>query len=186
LGIGLVVVRGLAEMHGGRVEAYSEGEGRGSRFTVRLPVLQTAAGIGAAPEPAPARTACGNGALRILVVDDNEDSAESMSMLLQCDGHETDTAYSGETALRMASSRRPDVILLDIGMPGMLGYEVARRLRSLDTAAHALLIAVTGYGRESDVMQAIDAGFDHHLVKPVDFDKLRSLLATRQGSLQSG
>jgi signal transduction histidine kinase len=186
LGIGLVVVRGLAEMHGGRVEAYSEGAGRGSRFTVRLPVLQTAAGVGAAPEPAPTPMAQGNGALRILVVDDNEDSAESMSMLLQCDGHETDTAYSGETALRVASSRRPDVILLDIGMPGMLGYEVARRLRSLDAAAHALLIAVTGYGRESDVMKAIDAGFDHHLVKPVDFDKLRSLLATRQGSLQSG
>jgi signal transduction histidine kinase len=186
LGIGLVVVRGLAEMHGGRVEAHSEGSGRGSRFTVRLPVLQSAADVGAAPEPAPARPACGNGALRILVVDDNEDSAESMSMLLQCDGHETDTAYSGETALRLALSLRPDVVLLDIGMPGMLGYEVARRLRSLDEAMHAMLIAVTGYGRESDVVKAIDAGFDHHLVKPVDFDKLRSLLATRQGSLQSG
>ncbi|MPZ45977.1 MAG: response regulator [Betaproteobacteria bacterium] len=188
LGIGLVVVRGLAEMHGGRVEAFSEGSGRGSRFTVRLPVLQAAAAAGAAPEPAPAPVpaACANGALRILVVDDNEDSAESMSMLLQCDGHDTDTAYSGETALRLACSLRPDVVLLDIGMPGMLGYEVARRLRSLEEAAHAMLIAVTGYGRESDVAKARDAGFDHHLVKPVDFDKLRSLLATRQGSLQSG
>ncbi|MGH8666923.1 MAG: response regulator [Burkholderiales bacterium] len=186
LGIGLVVVRGLAEMHGGRVEAFSEGSGRGSRFTVRLPVLQAAAAAGAVTEPAPVRAACGNGALRILVVDDNEDSAESMSMLLQCDGHDTDTAYSGETALRLACSLRPDVVLLDIGMPGMLGYEVARRLRSLDETGKAMLIAVTGYGRESDVAKAIAAGFDHHLVKPVDFDKLRSLLATRQGSLQSG
>ena len=92
----------------------------------------------------------------------------------------------GESALQLASEVRPDVVLLDIGMPGMLGYEVARRLRTLDGAAHAMLIAVTGYGQESDVNRARAAGFDHHLVKPVDFDKLRALLATRQASLQSG
>jgi signal transduction histidine kinase/CheY-like chemotaxis protein len=186
LGIGLVVVRGLVEMHGGRVEAFSEGIGRGSRFTVRLPVLAAASKASAVPAPMAARTETGNGSLKILVVDDNEDSAESMSMLLQCEGHDIGTAYCGETALRLAHSIRPDVVLLDIGMPGMLGYEVARRLRSSDESAHAMLIAVTGYGRESDVAKALAAGFDHHLVKPVDFDKLRSLLATRQGSLQSG
>ncbi len=187
LGIGLLVVRGLVEMHGGRVAAHSEGIGHGSRFTVHLP-LHTSSEIQSPAATPPAQRAPGNGsgALKILVVDDNEDSAESMSMLLQCDGHDIDTAYSGETALRLARELRPDVVLLDIGMPGMLGYEVARRLRTLRESSSALLIAVTGYGRESDVAQARDAGFDHHLVKPVDFDKLRSLLALRQASVQSG
>ncbi len=187
LGIGLVVVRGLVEMHGGRVSAQSEGAGRGSRFTVHLPLhtgSELEGSISAQPaQRAPDRAAS---ALRILVVDDNEDSAESMSMLLQCDGHDIDTAYSGETALRLARELRPDVVLLDIGMPGMLGYEVARRLRGLVESSGALLIAVTGYGRESDVAKARDAGFDHHLVKPVDFDKLRSLLALRRASVPSG
>jgi len=186
LGIGLVVVRGLVQMHGGRVEAFSEGIGRGSRFTVRLPLLTAARDESAVPEPLAVRTARSNGALRILVVDDNEDSAESMSMLLQCDGHAIDTAYCGETALSLARTVRPDVVLLDIGMPGMLGYEVARRLRGIAEAANAMLIAVTGYGRESDVAKALAAGFDHHLVKPVDFDKLRSLLASRRASVSSG
>src|SRR5690606_16952209 len=113
---------------------------------------------------------------------DNEDSAESLSMLLQCDGHSIDTAYSGESALQLARAIRPDVVLLDIGMPGMLGYEVAQRLRTLEGAANALLVAVTGYGQDSDIKRARAAGFDHHLVKPVDFDKLRALLATRQAS----
>jgi signal transduction histidine kinase len=184
LGIGLVVVRGLVEMHGGRVAAHSEGLGRGSRFTVHLP-LATASESQPATATAPPRMIAA-GALRILVVDDNEDSAESMSMLLQCDGHDIDTAYSGETALRMARELRPDVVLLDIGMPGMLGYEVAKRLRGVVESSSALLIAVTGYGRESDVAKARDAGFDHHLVKPVDLDKLRSLLASRQAGVQSG
>jgi CheY-like chemotaxis protein len=186
LGIGLVVVRGLVQMHGGRVGAFSEGIGRGSRFTVRLPLLTAAREDSAVPEPLGVPTARSNGALRILVVDDNKDSAESMSMLLQCDGHAIDTAYCGETALSLARTVRPDVVLLDIGMPGMLGYEVARRLRGIAEAANAMLIAVTGYGRESDVAKALAAGFDHHLVKPVDFDKLRSLLASRRASVSSG
>ncbi|MCC6533291.1 MAG: response regulator [Burkholderiales bacterium] len=181
LGIGLTVVRGLVEMHGGKVQAHSEGLGRGSRFSVYLPLLETAhelAQPGAAP-PAAAPLFSG-GALRILVVDDNEDSAESMSLLLQCDGHDIGTAYSGETALRLADTLRPDVVLLDIGMPGMMGYEVAQRLRCQNGLDSTMLIAVTGYGRESDVAQARAAGFDHHLVKPIDYDKLRALLATRQ------
>jgi CheY-like chemotaxis protein len=181
LGIGLVVVRGLLEMHGGSVEVFSEGIGRGSRFTVRLPLVEADCEVQAPGEERsaldPPRT---DGTLKILVVDDNEDSARGMSMMLQCDGHCIDTALSGETALSLAQERRPDVVLLDIGMPGMEGYEVARRLRSLAEGVHALLIAVTGYGRESDVARAHAAGFDHHLVKPVDFDKLRSLLASRQ------
>ncbi len=186
LGIGLVVVRRLAEMHGGSVEAHSEGAGRGSRFTVRLPLSAGRVRVPRpAEEPAPA-TFRADAGLRILVVDDNEDSAESMSMLLQCEGHDIDTAYSGETALRLARELRPDVVLLDIGMPGMLGYEVARRLRALEQAAPALLIAVTGYGRESDIAMARDAGFDHHLVKPVDFDKLRGLLAAWQPGTRAG
>lgn len=116
--------------------------------------------------------------LRILVVDDNEDSAESMSLLLQCDGHQVDTAYCGENALQLAHDTPPDVVLLDIGMPGMMGYEVAQRLRH-SGAATSLLIAVTGYGRDSDVARAREAGFDHHLVKPVDYDQLKTLLAAR-------
>jgi signal transduction histidine kinase len=186
LGIGLVVVRGLVEMHGGRVEAFSAGIGRGSRFTVRLPLV-AAAGSAGTTVHAPAQAAVRSPvALKILVVDDNEDSAESMSMLLQCDGHDIETAYCGETALRLAQELKPDVVLLDIGMPGMLGYEVAQRLRSIEGAAHVMLIAVTGYGRDSDVARARDAGFDHHLVKPVDFEKLRSLLATRRASAPAG
>jgi CheY-like chemotaxis protein len=186
LGIGLVVVRGLVEMHGGRVEAFSAGIGRGSRFTVRLPLVAAAGSAGTSVH-APAQAAVRSPvALKILVVDDNEDSAESMSMLLQCDGHDIETAYCGETALRLAQELKPDVVLLDIGMPGMLGYEVAQRLRSIEGAAHVMLIAVTGYGRDSDVARARDAGFDHHLVKPVDFEKLRSLLATRRASAPAG
>ena len=120
--------------------------------------------------------------LHILVVDDNEDSAESMSMLLQCDGHRVETAYSGEDALRLAAVEPPDVMLLDIGMPGMMGYEVAQRLRD-SGALDTLLIAVTGYGRDSDVERAHNAGFDHHLVKPVDYDRLRTMLMERYGRL---
>jgi len=118
--------------------------------------------------------------LHILVVDDNQDSAESMSLLLQCDGHRVRTAYSGGEALRLADVEPPDVVLLDIGMPGMLGYEVAQRLRERG-AVDILLIAVTGYGQDSDISRARDAGFDHHLVKPVDFDKLQAMLANRFG-----
>jgi two-component system CheB/CheR fusion protein len=186
LGIGLVVVRGLLEMHDGSIEAFSAGIGRGSRFTVRLPLVAAAAEMPTArDERRAAESARADGALRILVVDDNEDSAAGMSMMLKCDGHDIDTAYCGETALRLVQELGPDVVLLDIGMPGMDGYEVARRLRSLAAGANALLIAVTGYGRASDVAKARDAGFDHHLVKPVDLDRLRSLLATRQTSART-
>ena len=188
LGIGLIVVRGLVQMHGGSVEARSEGAGRGSVFTVRLPLVSadeftmtlapTAEGAAAA-EPAAAASA----ALQILVVDDNQDSACSMTLLLELQGHKVQVAHAGQAALRMAAESRPDVILLDIGMPGMNGYEVARQLRAQAAFADTLLVAVTGYGRASDVKQTESAGFDHHLVKPIDYDKLQALLAARSSRL---
>jgi CheY-like chemotaxis protein len=188
LGIGLIVVRGLVQMHGGSVEARSEGPGRGSMFTVRLPLIAadefvlTVAPTEAAPAAdAPAASA----GLRILVVDDNQDSACSMTLLLQLQGHEVSVAHAGQAALKVADEFRPDVILLDIGMPGMNGYEVARQLRAQQAFAETLLVAVTGYGRASDVKQTQSAGFDHHLVKPIDYDKLQALLTARSSRAAS-
>ena len=117
--------------------------------------------------------------LRILVVDDNQDSAISMTLLLELQGHEVHVAHAGPAALRVASDKKPDVILLDIGMPGMNGYEVAKQLRAQHEFADTLLVAITGYGRASDVKQTQSAGFDYHLVKPVDYEKLQAVLATR-------
>jgi CheY-like chemotaxis protein len=183
LGIGLIVVRGLVQMHGGSVEARSEGPGLGSMFTVRLPLLSAeefTMTVAPTRDPAPAPATEGDGSsLRILVVDDNQDSACSMTLLLELQGHEVQVAHAGQTALKMAHESRPDVILLDIGMPGMNGYEVARQLRAQASFSDTLLVAVTGYGRASDVKQTESAGFDHHLVKPIDYEKLQSLLAAR-------
>ena len=182
LGIGLIVVRGLVEMHGGVVEARSAGPARGSEFLVRLPL---AAPSGLTLKVTPARDqaeAAGeqtrSTALRILVVDDNQDSASSMTLLLQLHGHDVVVANNGEAALGLAGEHHPDVILLDIGMPGMNGYDVARKLRSQAAFADTLLVAITGYGRASDVQQTHAAGFDHHMVKPVDYDKLQLLLTS--------
>ncbi len=188
LGIGLIVVRGLVEMHGGVVEAQSEGEGRGSEFTVRLPMLpEQALPVSVAPARNFAAEAASQGpALRILVVDDNQDSAISMTLLLELQGHQVDVAHAGLDALRIAGEKLPDVILLDIGMPGMNGYEVARRLRAQEKFAGTLLVAITGYGRTSDLKQTKSAGFDHHLVKPVDYDKLQAVLASRQQGIEGG
>ena len=186
LGIGLIVVRGLVEMHGGSVEAHSDGPGRGTEFTVRLPLLvgekaptetRTQAPPSAPPKILP---------LRILVVDDNQDSAQSMGVLLRLQGHDVHLADEGAVALRAAADHRPDVILLDIGMPGMNGYEVAKQLRSQERFADTLLVAVTGYGRPSDIKQTQSAGFDHHLVKPIDYDKLESLLAATSSRASRG
>jgi signal transduction histidine kinase len=181
LGIGLIVVRGLVQMHGGSVEARSEGAGMGSVFTVRLPLL-SAEDFKMTVAPTRDAIASEPGAassLRILVVDDNQDSACSMTLLLELQGHEVQVAHAGQVALKMAQESTPDVILLDIGMPGMNGYEVARQLRAQAAFADTLLVAVTGYGRASDVKQTESAGFDHHLVKPIDYEKLQSLLAAR-------
>ena len=181
LGIGLIVVRGLVEMHGGSVEAASEGPGRGTVFTVKLPLLaleELTLQVAPAHDSTPIETTNEGTGLKILVVDDNQDSAISMTLLLELQGHEVHVAHAGPTALRLAAEKKPDVILLDIGMPGMNGFEVARQLRSQDEFARTLLVAITGYGRASDVKQTESAGFDHHLVKPVDYDKLQAVLAS--------
>jgi CheY-like chemotaxis protein len=182
LGIGLIVVRGLVEMHGGVVEARSEGPGLGSEFTVRLPLLPADALTQVPARDVEPAAAAESPPLRILVVDDNQDSAISMTLLLELQGHEVHVAHAGQTALSVASDKRPDVILLDIGMPGMNGYEVARHLRAQEAFDNTLLVAITGYGRASDLKQTESAGFDHHLVKPVDYDKLQAVLSTCGGS----
>jgi signal transduction histidine kinase len=176
LGIGLAVSRGLVEMHNGRIDVRSEGAHRGSEFIVRLPLSEQAALPASAarqPESPPAETA----GLRILVVDDSVDSAESMSLVLGISGHEVRVEHNGPDALRAAEEYRPDIVLMDIGMPGMNGYEVARRMRETPAMRETALIAMTGYGRQADRDQSRAAGFNHHLVKPVDFDTLQSLLA---------
>jgi signal transduction histidine kinase len=188
LGIGLIVVRGLVEMHGGVVEACSEGIGRGSVFTVKLPLMPIgeltlkvapAREVPGTPAAEPLPSEAAQPALRILVVDDNQDSAISMTLLLELQGHEVHVAHAGPAALRVASDKKPDVILLDIGMPGMNGYEVAKQLRAQHEFADTLLVAITGYGRASDVKQTQSAGFDYHLVKPVDYEELQAVLASR-------
>ena len=174
LGIGLTLARQLVEMHGGSIEAHSRGAGQGSEFTIRLPVIPRAAEPGALPEAAasiPVRP------LRILVVDDNEDTAEMMSMLLGMDGHDVEVAHTGPSALEAAAAHRPDVIVLDIGLPGLDGYQVAQRLRQDPAMKEVLLIAASGYGQDSDRRRSWEAGFDHHLVKPVDPGEIQRLLA---------
>jgi signal transduction histidine kinase/ActR/RegA family two-component response regulator len=173
LGVGLTLVRSLVELHGGTVHATSPGPGQGSEFVVRLPALPVNS------EPAsvrPAETSPAAPARRILVVDDNVDAADSLATLLDLSGHQVWTAYGGAAALDVADTHRPEVILLDIGLPGMDGHEVARRLRRHPALSDVMLVALTGYGQEADRRRTQDAGFDHHLVKPVDPDDLTRLL----------
>jgi CheY-like chemotaxis protein len=168
LGIGLSVVRQLVEMHRGQITARSPGPGKGSTFEIRVPLVSAPEQAQPVPAPAPGR------AKRVLIVDDNQDAADTLSMLLQIQGHEVQTAYGAEMALKTAASYPADFVLLDIGLPIMNGYEVARRLRSSGTSAH--LVALTGYGQPEDVQRAREAGFDDHMVKPVDFDRLLETL----------
>jgi PAS domain S-box-containing protein len=178
LGIGLTLVRRLVELHGGTVEAHSAGLQRGSEFVVHLP-LAVEPDAAVLPVTADRQTdhAAKAPARRILVVDDNRDSAESMRLLLQMMGHNVGTAHDGLSALEEAQKLRPDVVLLDIGLPGMTGYEVARKMRSLPELQHALLVAQTGWGQDDDRRRSAEAGFDAHLVKPVDQTMLQELLA---------
>ena len=174
LGIGLTLVRLLVELHGGTVTVSSPGVGQGSEFVVHLPAATTTNPAAPAPGAGPAD----GSARRVLVVDDNVPAAESLAMLVRLSGHEARVVHDGTAALALAPEFRPDVVLLDIGLPGMDGYEVARRLRSVPgTPPSLLLIAVTGYGREDDRLRSRDAGIDHHLVKPVDFAVLEGLVA---------
>jgi CheY-like chemotaxis protein len=175
LGIGLTLVRTLVEMHGGTVSARSGGIGQGSEFTVRLPLSTVVAEKGS-PSIAPQDTKSANSTRRILIVDDNQDSAESMALLLKFDGHQVEMAHDGLTALRVAESFQPEIILLDIGLPGMNGYDVARQIRTQPETSRAQLIALTGYGQEEDRQRSKEAGFDYHLVKPVEPRVLQHLL----------
>jgi CheY-like chemotaxis protein/anti-sigma regulatory factor (Ser/Thr protein kinase) len=174
LGIGLTVVKKLVEMHGGSVTATSEGGGRGSEFTVRLPMAARPAGR-RAKDATPASDR-GKSA-RILVVDDNVDTARGMARLLELLGHEVAIAHSGPEGIDMAREHRPDFVLLDIGLPGMDGYEVASRLRREECCKDTVIIAVSGYGQDEDRRRSTEAGFDHHLIKPLDHDTLLSLLS---------
>jgi PAS domain S-box-containing protein len=176
LGVGLTLVRQLVAMHGGSVEAHSEGLGRGSTFTVRLPVLIASQAVARAAQPDD--PAAAGGGLRILVVDDNRDAAASLSMLLRIMGHETITAHDGIEAVAVADDFRPDVALLDIGLPKRNGFDVARDIRSRAWGGRVVLIAATGWGQESDRLKSKEAGFDHYLVKPVDPAGLIQLLAS--------
>jgi CheY-like chemotaxis protein len=176
LGLGLAIVRGLCELHGGSVSAHSAGKGMGSTFIVRLPAAQTSPQP--SPAPALARHAEPNeGAGRqILVVEDNEDAAASLGRLLTRRGYAVRLAGSGQDALEAVQALVPAVILLDIGLPGMDGFEVAARLRQDPRCSGLVIIALSGYGQEEDRARSLQAGFDHHLVKPVDFQAVRALL----------
>jgi PAS domain S-box-containing protein len=194
LGIGLSLTRSLVQLHGGSVEARSDGLGKGSEFIIRLPLgrppepaapdaaLPTAAPPALAPAPssglAPGHGPRPPGTRRVLVVDDNRDAAESLAMLLQLIGTDAEVVYDGASALKRLAAYRPDVIVLDLGMPGMDGYEVARRVRSQPEHQHVMLIALSGWGKEEDRRRSHAAGFDHHVIKPADIATLQGLLGT--------
>ena len=176
LGIGLSLVKGLVEMHGGRIEAHSDGPGRGSEFVVRLPVVITQPSPGLHPaiddrEKAPPAAKC-----RILIVDDNSLSSKSTAMLLRLMGYEIATAFDGSEGIEIARTFRPDVILLDIGLPKVNGYEAARRIREQPWGKSILMIAVTGYGQDEDRRRSLEAGFDYHMIKPVNLVELEKTL----------
>ena len=177
LGIGLALVRRLVEMHGGSVSAHSEGAGRGSEFVICLPLMTPAVLPAVGDQLTAEYQAARPQHRRILVADDNLDALESLAALLALNGHEVHRAQDGAAALQAAMRHRPEVIFLDIGMPQMDGYEVARRIRAHEWGKELLLIAVTGWGQESDRQRSFAAGFDFHLVKPVDLEKLNQLLS---------
>jgi CheY-like chemotaxis protein len=179
LGIGLALVKRLVEMHDGEVSAGANPAGQGSEFLVKLPLMS----IPKANESSTSSSATpakGEAPLRILVVDDNRDSAETLSMLLELMGNEITVAYDGEQALARANEIKPDVVLLDIGLPKMNGYEVARRIRKEPWGSNPILVAITGWGQTEDKELSRESGFDHHLVKPVDHDQLLTLIQKRK------
>ncbi len=175
LGIGLALVRKLIEMHGGSVTAYSGGAGQGSEFAIVLPRLDTEA-CGDAPSGEAVRREPGARGRRLLIVDDNRDALESLATLMQMAGHQTDLAEDGEQALAVAAAQRPDVVLLDLGLPKLDGYEVARRIRATPWGASIVLVALTGWGQEEDRKRTHEAGFDSHMVKPLNLDALTEFL----------
>jgi signal transduction histidine kinase len=183
LGIGLALVRRLVEMHGGRVTAHSDGVGRGAELVVTLPLAADRRGMSVAtPEPVAIVT---KEPRRVLVVDDNREAADSMALLVSIAGHEVRTAYDGDTALSTAADFAPDLLLLDLGMPGLTGYEIARHIRHQPWGKDIALVAVTGWGQERDRRRTADAGFDAHLVKPVGSSELLHALDVRRARAQT-
>ena len=183
LGIGLTLVKRLVEMHGGTVAGDSAGPDMGSTFVIRLPALVESSECSQPQAEGPVRMSPPS--LRILIVDDNRDAADSLAMLLQTTGHDIRTAYDGLEAVQVANEFQPEVALLDIGLPKIDGHEVAQRLRREPWAQHACLIAVTGWSDETDRARSRAAGFDHHLVKPLDTGHLARLLSSIERSAQS-
>jgi len=170
----LTLVKRLVEMHGGWIEAYSAGEDQGSEFVVQLPIVEKPAVVSStdtdvAPESSSQR--------RILIVDDNLDSADSLAMLLEITGNQTYLAHDGVEAMESVEKYRPEVVLLDIGLPKLDGHEVCRRIRQQPWGRDIVIIALTGWGQDDDRRKSEEAGFNGHLVKPVDYDKLLTLLA---------
>jgi CheY-like chemotaxis protein len=178
LGLGLTIVRNLVERHGGSVSAHSDGVGRGSEFIVRLPKarLMRAETADAGPEVTGTTQSCGPRTPRILVVDDNEDAAQMLAEALEQKGYATRVAHDAPTALRLAAEFSPEVAFLDLGLPVMDGYELAAHLRALPTLAGLRLIALTGYGQDSDRQRTRQAGFHDHLVKPVAIDDIEAAM----------
>jgi PAS domain S-box-containing protein len=174
LGIGLTLVKTLAEMHGGRVEVISDGLGKGSQFTVHLPVIPTMASEKAEPEAKPAGESAKG--LRVLVVDDNEASAKTMGWTMELLGHGVQLAHNGPDAITLGASYKPHIVLLDIGLPGMSGYDVCEQMRRMPEFARTVFVAQTGWGQEQHRQRSKEAGFHHHLVKPVDMAMLQQLL----------
>jgi CheY-like chemotaxis protein len=185
LGLGLAIVRNLARLHGGSIAADSRGQGKGSEFTLRLP-LCVAPVAAVAPPPPPATARAGTTGKRILLVDDNADAAHSLAEILRLDGHEVLLALDGPSALALlASAPAVDVAVLDIGLPVMSGYELAERLRkNEEEGQHMRIVALSGFGQERDRALALQSGFDAYLVKPVDLDVLTRTIAG-SGSLVS-
>jgi signal transduction histidine kinase len=183
LGIGLSLARQFTEMHGGTIKVHSEGLGRGSEFTMKLPIVvknaqsldkaQPAVTVMATPRAKPIADS------RILVVDDNQDACETLGALFEADGYQVARAYDGYQAVEVAKTTAPGIVVLDIGLPGIDGYEAARRIRDLPGGKDMLMIALTGWGQANDKRLAMEAGFDRHLVKPVDFDLLKHCIAER-------
>ncbi|HSV82438.1 MAG TPA: response regulator [Ramlibacter sp.] len=181
LGIGLSLTRRLVQLHGGSIVASSEGPGKGSQFLVRLP-LHEVRPVAAEPPPAPAPAQpdlSGPGALRILVADDNRDAAESLALLLEVMGHEVRQAHDGRAAVEAAADFEPQLVLLDIGMPHLNGYDACRQIRAQANGAARTVVALTGWGQPQDMRHSREAGFDHHLVKPVDMEALTGLIQAK-------
>ena len=173
LGIGLALTKGLVELHGGTIAVQSAGRGKGSTFSLVLPDVVVSAASRHSNEVEPAKVALSR---KVLVADDNRDAADSLAMLLSAEGHDVRVAHDGASAVRIAKDFRPDVALLDIGMPGMSGLEVAEAIRASDLDRCPLLVAITGWAQQSDRDRSKDAGFDHHLTKPVDYTEVAKLL----------